>query len=145
MTTSRTLLLPSLVLAAALLGACGGDDDAATDDATTEATEATTEATSESTATESASDDAAAAGDTVTIEQSRFSPDPLEVAAGTEVTFENLDPFAHTVTSAEGSAVEFDSGELGQDETFAQTFDEAGTYAYFCEIHPTMRAEVVVS
>ena len=141
MTTSRTLLVPSLVLAAALLGACGGDDDAATDDATTEATETT----SESTPTESASEDAAAGDDTVTIEQSRFSPDPLEVAAGTEVTFENLDPFAHTVTSAEGSAVEFDSGDLGQDATFTQTFDEAGTYEYFCEIHPTMRAEVAVS
>lgn len=139
MTTSRTLLVPSLVLAAALLGACG--DDSATDDAATE----TTEAASGSTATESASEDAAAGGDTVTIEQSRFSPDPLEVAAGAEVTFENLDPFAHTVTSAEGSAVEFDSGDLGQDATFSQTFDEAGTYAYFCEIHPTMRAEVVVS
>lgn len=113
--TPRPLLIPSLVLAAVLLGACAGDDDAA--DAT----------------------------ETVTIEQSRFSPDPLEVAAGTEVTFENVDPFAHTVTSAEGSAAEYDSGELTQDETFARTFEEAGTYAYFCEIHPTMRAEVIVS
>lgn len=130
------------MLAAALLGACGGDDDdAANGDATTEATETTSEAT----ATESPSEDAAAGGDTVTIEQSRFSPDPLEVAAGTEVTFENLDPFAHTVTSAEGSVVEFDSGDLGQDDTFTQTFDEAGTFEYVCEIHPTMRAEVVVS
>ena len=147
MTTSRTFLIPSLVLAAALLGACGGDDDAATDDATTDTTEAaeTTETTTESAATDAPAEDPAAGGDTVTIEQSRFSPDPLEVAAGTEVTFENLDPFAHTVTSAEGSAVEFDSGDLGQDATFTQTFDEAGTYAYFCEIHPTMRAEVVVS
>lgn len=120
--TSRPLLIPSLVLAAVLLGACAGDDDA----------------------TDTGSEEPAGGGDTVTIEQSRFSPDPLEVAAGTEVTFDNVDPFAHTVTSAEGSAVEYDSGELTQDETFARTFDEAGTYAYFCEIHPTMRAEVIV-
>jgi plastocyanin len=124
--TPRPLLIPSLVLAAVLLGACAGDDDAAD-------------------ATETGSEEPAASGDTVTIEQSRFSPDPLEVAAGTEVTFENVDPFAHTVTSAEGSAVDYDSGDLTQDETFARTFDEAGTYAYFCEIHPTMRAEVIVS
>lgn len=136
MTNSRTFLIPSLVLAAALLAACGGDDDTATE---------ATETTSDPTATESASEDASEGGDTVTIEQSRFAPDPLEVAAGAEVTFENLDPFAHTVTSAEGSAAEFDSGDLGQDATFTQTFDEAGTYEYFCEIHPTMRAEVVVS
>ena len=135
MTTSRTFLIPSLVLAAALLGACGGDDDTASDDASGGATETTSETTSE----------AAAGGDTVTIERSRYEPDTLEVGAGTEVTFETLDAFAHTVTSAEGSSVEFDSGEFGQDETFTQTFDEAGTYEYFCEIHPTMRAEVVVS
>jgi plastocyanin len=115
----RRTLLPSLILAAVLLGACGDDDDAtATDDPAAEAV--------------------------VTMEQSRFAPDPIEVAPGTEVTFENLDPFAHTVTSAEGSTLEFDSGQLGEGDTFVQAFDDAGTYEYFCEIHPTMRAEVVV-
>lgn len=117
MSSTRRTLLPSLVLAAVLLGACGGDDDAGD----------------------------AAATVTVTIERSHFAPDPVEITAGSEVAFENLDAFAHTVTSAEGSEMAFDSGELGQDEVFTQTFDEAGTYAYFCEIHPTMRAEVVVS
>jgi plastocyanin len=119
MTSPRRILLPSLVLAAVLLGACGGDDDAG----------------------DAAADPVA----TVTIERSRFAPDPVEITAGSEVAFENLDAFAHTVTSAEGSELTFDSGELRQDEVFTQTFDEAGTYAYFCEIHPTMRAEVVVS
>ena len=114
--TPRRTLLPSLVLAAALLAACGGGDD--TDDASPDAS----------------------SEEVVTMEQSRFAPDSLEVAAGTEVSFQNLDPFAHTVTGDD-----FDSGELGQDEIFQRTFDEAGTYEYFCEIHPTMRAEVVVS
>lgn len=131
MTSSRTTLIASLVLAAVLLGACGDDDDTATDAPT--ATEAEDDPTAD-----------AADGATVTMEQSRYAPDSLEVAPGTEVTFENMDPYAHTVTSAEGSTVEFDSGELGQDETFTQTFEEAGTYDFFCEIHPTMRAEVVV-
>ncbi len=116
MTFDRRFLL--LMLAPVLLAACGDDD----------------------------TDDVAEAepGPTVTMEQSRYAPDTVEIAPGTEVTFENLDPFAHTVTSAEGSTIEFDSGELGQDETYVQTFDEAGTYGYFCEIHPTMRAEIVV-
>ena len=118
MLSSHRTLIPSLALAAVLLAACGDDDDTGA---------------------------IAPDEDTVTIERSRFAPDPLEVAAGTEVTFENVDPFAHTVTSAEDSPLEFDSAEFGQDETFTQTFDEAGTYAYFCQIHPTMRAEVVVS
>jgi len=117
--TPRRALLPSLVLAAVLLGACGDDDDA--------------------TATDASAPDAV-----VTMEQSRFAPDSLDVAPGTAVTFENLDPYAHTVTSAEGSTVAFDSGQLGEGETYVQTFAEAGTYGYFCEIHPTMRAEVVV-
>jgi plastocyanin len=121
MTTSHRILVPSLVLAAVLLGACGGDDDA--DDAAADAV----------------------ATATVTIERSRFAPDPVEITTGSEVAFENLDAFAHTVTSVEGSEMAFDSGQLGQDETFTQTFDEAGTYGYFCEIHPTMRAEVIVS
>lgn len=116
MTPPRTLL-PSLALAVLLLGACG-DDEAATDATTTDAV--------------------------VTMEQSRFAPDSLDVAPGSEVTFENFDPYAHTVTAAEGSTVEFDSGQLGEGDTFVQTFDDAGAYEYFCEIHPTMRAEIVV-
>ena len=123
--TPRRALLPSLILAALLLGACGDDDDAT--------------ATATATATDDPTTDAV-----VTMEQSRFAPDSLAVAPGTEVTFENLDPYAHTVTAAEGSTVEFDSGQLGEGDTFVQTFDDAGTYEYFCEIHPTMRAEVVV-
>ena len=115
MTLAHPALL--LLLAPVLLAACGDDD---TDVAEAEP------------------------GPTVTMEQSRYAPDTVEIAPGTEVTFENLDPFAHTVTSAEGSTLEFDSGDLGQDETYVQTFDEAGTYGYFCEIHPTMRAEIVV-
>ena len=117
--TPRRALLPSLVLAAVLLSACGDDDD-------------------------STAADAPAADAVVTMEESRFAPDSLDVAPGSEVTFENLDPYAHTVTAAEGSTAEFDSGQLGEGDTFVQTFDDAGTYEYFCEIHPTMRAEVVV-
>lgn len=113
------------VTGAFALSACGGDD------------------TSSATSTpERAGDPPTAA--TVSIEQSRFLPDELTVDAGTTVEFVNEDPFAHTVTSKEGGPVQFDSGDLGQDEAFEQTFDEPGTYDYFCEIHPTMRASVVV-
>ena len=121
MRLNRTALVAGTLLAGTLLAACGDDDDAATEPA-----EETT--------------DAAA----VTIEQSRFEPDELTVSPGAEVTWENLDAFAHTVTSDEESSLAFDSGELAQGDTFSQAFDEAGTYEYFCEIHPTMKSTVVV-
>lgn len=79
---------------------------------------------------------------TVTIAQSRFAPLSLTVATGTVVSFENTDPFAHTVTARDGG---FDSGRLEEDDTFDVAFTEAGTFAYFCEIHPTMRADVTVT
>lgn len=80
----------------------------------------------------------------VIITRSRFEPATIGVTAGQRVRFSNTDPFAHTITSERSSSVPFDSGTLGQNEHFTATFDEAGTYAYFCAIHPTMRAEVVV-
>ena len=125
MRLNRTALVAGTLLAGTLLVACGDDDDTATDTGA-EPTEETTEAAA------------------VTIERSRFEPDELTVSAGTEVTWENLDAFAHTVTSDEESTLAFDSGELAQGDTFSQTFDEAGTFEYFCEIHPTMRSTVVV-
>ena len=122
MRTNRTSLVAATLLATTLLAACGDDDDTA--------------ATADHTPVD--------ASEAVTIERSRFEPDELTISAGTEVTWENLDAFAHTVTSDEDSSLAFDSGELAQGDTFSQAFDEAGTYEYFCEIHPTMQSTVVV-
>lgn len=82
---------------------------------------------------------------TVRIERSRFSDPEITVAAGTTVVFVNDDPFAHTVTVVDDLPVRFDSGELAEGQAFEVTFDRPGTYSYFCEIHPTMRAVVVVT
>ncbi len=70
-----------------------------------------------------------------------FTPTPLEVPVGTAVTWANLDPTAHTVSASDGS---FDSGTLEPDARFESTFERAGTFAYFCQIHPTMRGSVRV-
>lgn len=126
--TTTASLASLLVGAAVLLGACGSDSDA----------------TAAPVGPETEAESGEAEDAIVTIERSRYAPEEIEVAAGAEVTFENLDAFAHTVTSAEGSSISFDSGDLPQGESFAQRFDEAGTYDYFCVIHPTMRATVVV-
>lgn len=81
----------------------------------------------------------------VTIERSRFSETTLTVSPGTTVRFVNRDAFDHTVTARADAPVAFDSGAMTQDAVFEVTFDRAGTYEYFCEIHPTMRATVVVT
>jgi plastocyanin len=142
--TNMNLRPASLVLIGLLaLTACGGDDTGANESAAITASSTTTATNPTADAT---IDDAAATADAarVTISRSRFDNVELRVPAGTTVVFENTDPFAHTITSTDASPVEFDSGEIGQDETFEFTFDESGEYAYFCRIHPTMRAVVIV-
>jgi plastocyanin len=70
-----------------------------------------------------------------------FSPDTLTVAVGTTVTWENSDSLPHTSTSDDEV---WDSGTLESGGEFSFTFEEAGTFSYFCEIHPSMNGSVVV-
>jgi plastocyanin len=69
----------------------------------------------------------------------KANPMTLEVAKGTTVTWTNSDPTAHTVTSGTNrqSDGKFD-GEIGQGETFTFTFQQAGTFEYFCMRHASM-------
>ena len=77
----------------------------------------------------------------VEIKEVTFAPAALEIRQGTTVTWTNHDEETHTITSTTGA---FGSGGLGNDDTFTQTFSRAGTYQYFCALHPRMRATVVV-
>jgi plastocyanin len=90
----------------------------------------------------------AASGSTVSIPQGAqtmgaagFNPNPITVAVGTTVTWNNNDTTAHTVTSNTGA---FDSGPLGGGRTFSFTFQTAGTYQYHCTFHAGMVGSVVV-
>lgn len=89
-------------------------------------------------------DEAAPEDVEVTLAQSRFEPVELAVATDDVVRFVNTDPFAHTVTAAPDAGSDFDSGDMGQDDVFEISFDEPGSYSYFCEIHPTMRGVIEV-
>jgi len=73
-----------------------------------------------------------------------FSYDPanLSVASGTTVTWTNEDSVPHTVTSDDGV---WDSGAIAPGGTFTYTFEQAGTFAYHCTIHPNMEASVEVT
>lgn len=83
----------------------------------------------------------APSGQAVSIDGFAFAPSSLTVPAGSTVTWSNEQGVAHTVTATDGS---FDSGSLDQGDEFSQTFDAAGTFDYFCAIHPSMTGTVSV-
>ncbi len=80
------------------------------------------------------------AGAEVKIDNFSFGPGTLTVPVGTTVTWTNRDDIPHTVVSTEGA---FKSKVLDTDEQFSFTFSKAGTYPYFCSIHPKMTGKVV--
>lgn len=104
--------------------------------------------------------DTAPAGSTaVTIDTFMFDPDPVKVRVGDTVTWTNNDSILHTVTSGErdyepgnsGNVTDtrkdgrFDESLDGKGSTASVTFDEAGTFHYFCDRHPGMEADIEVS
>jgi plastocyanin len=78
----------------------------------------------------------------VLIENFTFSPDARTVPVGTTVTWLNKDDIPHTVTSDDKTT--FASSLLDTDDTFSYEFTTAGTFPYFCSVHPMMTAKVVV-
>ncbi|SRR5579872_251387 len=82
-----------------------------------------------------------AASAQVKIDNYTFKPATLTIAAGTTVTWKNLDDDPHTATAADGS---FDSKGLAQGDTFSFRFTKPGTYAYHCTVHPFMQGTILV-
>lgn len=82
----------------------------------------------------------------VTVRLFQFQPSPIQVTAGSTVTWTNGDEILHTVTSGTPGATDgrFDGPMSGSGAGFAVTFSEPGTYAYFCTRHESMRGEVHV-
>jgi plastocyanin len=83
----------------------------------------------------------------VAIQTFQFKPTPTEVKAGTQVTWTNNDDIQHTVTSgvAESRDGRFNSTLAGKGATFGITFNQPGTYPYFCDRHQSMRGEIRVN
>ena len=77
-----------------------------------------------------------------------FIPSMVTLDIGGEVTWENDDTAAHTVTSGtptEGLDGIFDSSLVMAGSSFSHVFEEAGSYDYFCMVHPWMQGMVMVS
>jgi len=74
-------------------------------------------------------------------------PSVVSVDVGETVTWSNDDTAAHTVTSgtaADGPDGIFDSSLFMAGASYEVTFDEAGTFDYFCMVHPWMAGQVIV-
>jgi plastocyanin len=88
-----------------------------------------------------ANDQASAAHAEVRIDNFSFGPQTLTVPVGATVTWTNRDDIPHTVVSTDGV---FKSKVQDTDEKFSHTFTKAGTYPYFCSVHPKMTGKIVV-
>ncbi len=82
-----------------------------------------------------------AATSQVAVRDFAFTPASLTVAAGDTVVWTNYDPVEHNVHIVNGQAGPL----IGEGETYARTFTEPGRYAYFCDPHPSMTGQIVVS
>ena len=130
-----------MVATALAFAACGDSDD----ETTTESAPAT-ETTSEETSPETGGSAPAPSGEAAQAEKVKiveftYQPDPVTVQVGGKVIWQNEDAAPHTATADDGS---FDTGTIEQGKLKSETFKNAGSYPYFCEIHPDMRGTVEV-
>jgi plastocyanin len=88
-----------------------------------------------------ANDTPSAANAEVKIDNFVFGPEALTVPVGATVTWTNKDDIPHTTVSTDGV---FKSKVMDTDEKFSYTFAKAGTYPYYCTIHPKMTGKIVV-
>ncbi len=70
-----------------------------------------------------------------------FSPASLTISVGDTVTFTNRDGAPHTATAVDGS---FTTATLRKGKSETITFDTAGSFDFFCKIHPGMKGNITV-
>ena len=143
--STRARVALSCLAAGAALVACGASTSGEGSDSTAQAT----------------GDEAKETGaESVEVKNIAFGPDELTIPAGTEVQWTNRDAgVKHTVTSgragdkgvpgvSEGTPPKldglFDAPLADDGSDFAFTFEDTGTFEYFCRVHPSMTARVVV-
>jgi plastocyanin len=141
----KASLVAALLALSLGLVACGGSSDSSTGSSV--ATEAETEAPAETEAggeeaeSETAPSGQARKAEKVEIVEFAYSPDPVVVQVGGKVTWKNEDNPPHTATADDGS---FDTGIIETGKQKSVTFKEAGTFTYYCTVHPFMHGTVEV-
>ena len=88
-------------------------------------------------------------GAEVGLKNIQFEPSDVTIKAGETVTWTNEEGVAHDVDKTSGPGPQFSSGPEGgmmEGDTFAQTFDQPGTYEYVCRVHaPGMAGTIEVT
>ena len=141
----RAILAGALLTAMVLAQACSSGEETTPTPApaltptATQGPSPTTTSTAVSTHTPGPTSPAEA---NVAIPDFSYAPQTLRVPVGTSVTWTNdHQGVAHTVSSSDDL---FDTGTFASGATFSYTFDESGTFEYYCKIHPFMTATIVV-
>ena len=77
----------------------------------------------------------------VNVDNFTFGPETLTVPANSTVTWVNKDDVPHVIAGNDGL---FKSKALDTDDKYSYTFTKAGTYSYYCSVHPKMVGKIVV-
>ncbi len=144
----KPLFTAALVVLSLGLVACGdsGSDSTSSEAETAPPASESGEGTANApggveTGSEPAPSGEAAKSEKVDIVEFTYQPDPVVVQVDGKVIWQNQDAAPHTATADDGS---FDTGTIEKGKLGSETFKEAGTFTYFCEIHPTMKGTVEV-
>lgn len=144
----KPLLTAALVALSLGLVACGGGGSDSTSNEAETAPPASESGEGKAnspggveTGSEPAPSGEAAKSEKVDIVEFTYQPDPVTVQVDGKVSWQNQDTAPHTATADDGS---FDTGTIEKGKLGSATFKEAGTFTYFCEIHPTMKGTVEV-
>ena len=75
-----------------------------------------------------------------------FAHSTIEIKTGEAVSWINADGVPHTVTSGSSGVPDalFDSSQLGPGQAYTRQFNQAGTFAFTCTIHPQMNGTIIV-
>jgi plastocyanin len=82
----------------------------------------------------------ASRAESVDVRNFAFHPQTLTVGVGTKVDFTNSSKVAHTATRGG----DFNTGKIKPGKTIGVRFEQKGSFAYHCSIHPFMHGTVVV-
>lgn len=74
----------------------------------------------------------------------KFVPDAITINAGDTIRFTNSDPFTHNVTVVNPDGSREDKGMQHHGKDNSVLFAKAGKYSIICQMHPNMKATVVV-
>ena len=81
-------------------------------------------------------------GNDVSISDFAFNPRTITIQKGESIIWTNEDSVKHSIVSDSGNEIASDS--ISKGEIYEHTFNNVGTYSYYCGIHPSMKGEVVV-